>query len=137
MDTLRNPARLCTSSAPPTAACAHHTQTSESKETWCAAPWFTRLKAVLRRIKLAAIRHTKGLLRGLPLGPARCGNMVHVDVKKLGKILAGDGWRGLGRAVGGRNSNADKSSGVVSRYRNPIRGYHCVHTAIDGHSRLA
>ncbi len=69
--------------------------------------------------------------------PAHCGDIVHIDVKKLGKIPAGGGWRMLGRTVGGRNSNADKSSGVFSKYRNPVRGYHCLHTAIDGHSRLA
>ncbi|GAC1395936.1 MAG: hypothetical protein NVS4B6_13420 [Mycobacterium sp.] len=40
---------------------------------------------------------------------------VHVDVKKLGKIPAGGGWRMLGRTVGNRNSQADKSSGRHSK----------------------
>ena len=65
------------------------------------------------------------------------GDLVHVDVKKLGKIPAGGGWRMLGRTVGNHNSNTDKSSGVFSKYRNPVRGYHFLHTAIDAHSRLA
>ncbi|MGW4743174.1 IS481 family transposase, partial [Nocardia xishanensis] len=65
------------------------------------------------------------------------GDMVHVDVKKLGKIPAGGGWRMLGRTVGGRNSQADKSSGVFNAYRQPVRGYHFLHTALDDHSRLA
>jgi transposase InsO family protein len=66
-----------------------------------------------------------------------CGDLVHVDVKKLGKIPAGGGWRMLGRTVGNRNSQADKSSGRRSRHHNPLRGHHFLHTAIDAHSRLA
>jgi hypothetical protein len=69
--------------------------------------------------------------------PTRCGDLVHIDVKKLGKIPAGGGWRMIGRSRGQRNSQADKTSGVISRHHNPVRGYHCLHTAIDGHSRLA
>jgi transposase-like protein len=69
--------------------------------------------------------------------PARCGDMVHIDVKKLGKIPAGGGWRMLGRSVGNRNSKADRSSGRTSKYRNPLHGHHFLHTALDGHSRLA
>jgi transposase InsO family protein len=69
--------------------------------------------------------------------PARCGDLVHVDVKKLGKIPAGGGWRLRGRAVGNRNAQADKSSGQLNVHGNPVRGYHFLHTAIDGHSRLA
>jgi transposase InsO family protein len=69
--------------------------------------------------------------------PARCGDMVHIDVKKLGKIPAGGGWRMLGRHQGNRNRWGDKSSGKKNKYYNPRRGYHYLHTAIDGHSRLA
>jgi transposase InsO family protein len=66
----------------------------------------------------------------------RPGDLVHVDVKKLGKIPAGGGWRMLGRTIGNRNSQADKT-GVTNKYRQPLRGYHFLHTAIDAHSRLA
>jgi transposase InsO family protein len=69
--------------------------------------------------------------------PAACGDMVHVDVKKLGKIPAGGGWRMVGRTAGNRNSFADKGDGQRSRHGDPLRGYHFLHTAIDGHSRLA
>jgi transposase InsO family protein len=50
------------------------------------------------------------------------GAMIHVDVKKLGKIPPGGGWRVHGRseAVRGRGN-----------------GYDFVHTAIDDHTRLA
>jgi transposase InsO family protein len=66
----------------------------------------------------------------------RPGDLVHVDVKKLGKIPAGGGWRMLGRTVGNRNAQADKSSGLLSNNRHPLRGHHFLHTALDGHSRL-
>ncbi|MFF0494758.1 IS481 family transposase [Nocardia sp. NPDC004068] len=65
------------------------------------------------------------------------GDLIHVDVKKLGKIPAGGGWRMLGRTAGGRNAQADKSSGRYNAYRQPIRGYHFLHTALDDHSRVA
>ncbi len=66
---------------------------------------------------------------------ARCGDLVHVDIKKLGKIPAGGGWRMLGRAAGKRNAQADKT-GVTNKYRQPVRGYHFIHSALDAHSRL-
>jgi transposase InsO family protein len=65
-----------------------------------------------------------------------CGDLVHVDVKKLGKIPDGGGWRILGRAQGNRNSWADKSTGRRSRHGDPLRGHHFLHSAIDAHSRL-
>lgn len=51
------------------------------------------------------------------------GDLVHVDVKKLGRIPDGGGHRTLGRARGNRNR-----SGV---------GHIYLHSAIDDHSRLA
>lgn len=65
----------------------------------------------------------------------RPGELVHVDIKKLGKIPDGGGWRMLGRAVGARNSQAHPAP--RNKHRNPIIGYHYLHTAIDDHSRLA
>lgn len=50
------------------------------------------------------------------------GSLVHVDVKKLGRIPDGGGWRAHGR------SGAVRGRGV---------GYDYVHAAIDDHSRLA
>ncbi|MGE2738066.1 IS481 family transposase, partial [Mycolicibacterium vaccae] len=66
---------------------------------------------------------------------AACGDLVHVDVKKLGKIPAGGGWRMLGRSAGKRNSQADKT-GTLNKHHQPLRGYHFIHTALDAHSRL-
>ena len=69
--------------------------------------------------------------------PLACGDMVHIDVKKLGKIPAGGGWRMLGKTAGKHNARADRSSGLRDKYGKAVRGYHFLHTAIDGHSRLA
>jgi hypothetical protein len=65
------------------------------------------------------------------------GELVHLDVKKLGRIPAGGGHRFLGRAAGGRNRQADRSSGRTSRHRNPLHGHSFIHAAVDDHSRLA
>ncbi|MDN5588430.1 MAG: IS481 family transposase, partial [Brevibacterium sp.] len=53
------------------------------------------------------------------------GDLVHVDVKKLGRIPDGGGWRTLGKAVGVKN----KKKSV------PV-GYSFLHSAIDDHSRV-
>ena len=94
---------------------------------------------VLTRYRLAKLqwldRATGRAIRRME--SVRCGDMVHVDVKKLGKIPAGGGWRMLGRTIGNHNTKADKSSGRRSKYGDPLHGHHFLHTAIDGHSRLA
>jgi transposase InsO family protein len=51
------------------------------------------------------------------------GDLVHVDIKKLGRIPDGGGWR-----INGRNRRPNRTRG---------QGYGYVHTAIDDHSRLA
>jgi transposase-like protein len=67
----------------------------------------------------------------------RPGQLIHIDVKKLGNIPAGGGHRFLGRPAGKRNRQADRSSGQVSRYRNSLTGHGFIHAAVDDHSRLA
>jgi transposase InsO family protein len=58
---------------------------------------------------------------------ARPGELVHVDVKKIGRLRDGGGWRVLGR-----------DSLEHRRARNATRvGYEYVHAAIDDHTRLA
>jgi transposase len=57
------------------------------------------------------------------------GDMVHVDIKKLGRIPDGGGHRFLGRAAGWRNKTGTPAN------RRP--GYHFIHNAVDDHSRLA
>ena len=55
---------------------------------------------------------------------AQPGELVHMDVKKLGKIPDGGGWRAHGRAAGNRD-------------RKVKIGYDYVHSLVDDHSRLA
>lgn len=59
----------------------------------------------------------------------RPGELVHVDVKKLGRLRDGGGWR-----VHGRDSL--ESRRVRARY-GPRVGFDYVHAAIDDHTRLA
>jgi transposase InsO family protein len=58
---------------------------------------------------------------------ARPGELVHVDVKKLGHIRDGGGWRAHGR---------DSAQSRAAR-SGPRVGYDYVHVAVDDHSRLA
>ncbi len=63
---------------------------------------------------------------------ARPGELLHIDVKKLGRIQGGAGWR----VHGGRqhyNSKYTDRAGVV---RHSV-GYEYVHIAVDDYSRLA
>ena len=64
------------------------------------------------------------------------GSLVHVDVKKLGNIPDGGGWRYVGRRQGSRN-RAVTPGKPNNKWRNPKLGYAFVHTIIDDHSRVA
>ncbi len=64
------------------------------------------------------------------------GDLLHVDVKKLGNIPDGGGWRFVGRSQGNRN-RATTPGKPKNEYRNPKMGYAFVHTVIDDHSRVA
>jgi transposase InsO family protein len=64
------------------------------------------------------------------------GALIHVDVKKLGNIPDGVGWRYVGRAQGKKNRAA--TAGVArSVWRDFKLGHAFVHTVIDDHSRVA
>jgi transposase InsO family protein len=68
----------------------------------------------------------------------RPGELVHVDIKKLGNIPDGGGWRKLGRDVGERNTHAHRDPARRRKvHGRPNLGYCYVHSAIDGYSRLA
>jgi transposase InsO family protein len=64
------------------------------------------------------------------------GDLLHVDVKKLGNIPDGGGWRFLGREQGGLNRTADGGR-ARSRYYNPLMRHGFIHVVLDDHSRLA
>lgn len=71
---------------------------------------------VIRASKTTAIRYER----------ERPGELVHVDVKKIGRIPDGGGWRAHGRQMG--------STGAKKRAR---IGYDYIHSMVDDHSRLA
>ena len=69
---------------------------------------------------------------------ARPGEQVHVDIKKLGNIPDGGGWRIHGRRAGSANSQAHRDPTRPRKaHGRPNIGYAHVHTAIDDHTRLA
>jgi transposase InsO family protein len=59
------------------------------------------------------------------IATSRAGELVHVDIKKLGRIPRGGGWRAHGRACVGRQHHRTKV------------GYAYVHSAVDAYSRIA
>ena len=67
------------------------------------------------------------------------GDLLHMDVKKLGKVPDGGGWRYVGREQGGRNraATAARTGAPKSKYRQPLIGTCFLHTVIDDHSRVA
>lgn len=73
-------------------------------------------REVIRTSKQTAIRYER----------ERPGELVHMDVKKLGRVPDGGGWRANGR--GGPGDNRDRRHGS---------GYDYVHSLVDDHSRLA
>ena len=84
------------------------------------APHLSRLDPItgqlIRASKTTAVRYE----RSAP------GELVHIDVKKLGRIPEGGGWKAHGRAMG---STAERKRATV--------GYDYVHSLVDNHSRLA
>jgi transposase InsO family protein len=62
---------------------------------------------------------------------ARPGDMIHIDVKKLGRIPQGGGWRTHGRA------SAQHRAAERAKTRGVRAGYVYLHSAVDDHSRLA
>lgn len=59
------------------------------------------------------------------------GHMVHLDVKKVGRIPEGGGWRAHGRhSAQNRQAQRAKKAGARA-------GYVYLHSIIDGYSRLA
>ncbi|RKT02941.1 transposase IS481 family protein [Streptomyces sp. 3211.6] len=80
---------------------------------------------ILTRFGLARLTHldraTGAVIRRYER--ERPGELVHVDVKKLGNIPDGGGHKTLGRQAGRKNRSS--------------AGYSYIHTAVDDHSRLA
>ncbi|SEF18002.1 IS481 family transposase [Jiangella alba] len=65
------------------------------------------------------------------------GDLIHVDIKKLGRIPDGGGWRMFGRgSEQARRANA-AADHAARAGASPSRGYVYLHHAVDDHSRLA
>ena len=91
------------------------------------------VSAVLRRIGLGKLSR---------LGPeepvrryerSRPGELIHIDVKKLGRIVGGAGHRMVGPKARHRHSRRRDGSGV----RRLAVGWECVHVCVDDATRLA
>jgi len=71
---------------------------------------------LIRASKTTAVRYER----------ERPGELVHMDVKKIGRIPDGGGWRAHGREMG---STGERKRRLV--------GYDYVHSVVDDHCRLA
>ncbi|MFI7585433.1 IS481 family transposase [Kocuria sp. M1N1S27] len=71
---------------------------------------------VIRASKTTAVRYER----------EHPGELVHMDVKKLGRVPDGGGWRAHGRG-----------SASITRDRSTRVGFDYVHSVVDDHSRLA
>ena len=78
--------------------------------------------AVLRRAELHRLDAFVAKVRVRRYEWPAAGDLVHLDIKRLGRIPEGGGWRNLGR----RLANAVKRRA----------GYEYCHVAVDDHSRL-
>lgn len=94
--------------------------------------------AVLVRCRLNRLSHID-IRTGEPIRRYehdRPGSLIHVDVKKLGNIPTGGGWRFVGRSQGKKNRTATPGA-CRSPRRDVLLGHAFVHTVIDDHSRVA
>jgi transposase InsO family protein len=71
---------------------------------------------LIRASKTTAIRYERD----------RPGELVHMDVKKLGRIPPGGGWKAHGRQMGS-----------TSKRKKTKIGFDYIHSVVDDHSRLA
>ncbi len=132
-----------------TAARAAHQLSLKMRSSNCAAPvgggqdWIgaelglpaRTISAILRRHQLPYLRDcdplTGDVIRSskataVRYERARPGELIHMDVKKIGRIPDGGGWKAHGRA---------KSRSAAQR--NARIGFDYVHSVVDDHSRLA
>ena len=95
--------------------------------------------AVLVRCRLHRLRHVD-VRTGEPIRRyehAYPGAMIHVDVKKLGNIPDGGGWRMVGKQQGDRNRSATPGKERSPRHSGVLMRHAFVHTVIDDNSRVA
>ncbi|HEX6443528.1 MAG TPA: IS481 family transposase [Streptosporangiales bacterium] len=94
--------------------------------------------AVLVRCRLNRLSHLDRAT-GEPIRRyehAAPGDLLHVDVKKLGNVPDGGGWRYVGRAQGLRHRSMTAGKPKNAHYHRKM-GTAFVHTVLDDHSRVA
>jgi len=89
------------------------------------------VSGILTRIGLGRLGRL-GLEPAVRYERSRPGELVHVDVKKLGRIVGGAGWR----VRGGRQHYTPRRTDAAGVPRGTA-GYEYVHIAVDDYSRLA
>jgi transposase InsO family protein len=89
------------------------------------------VSGLLRRAGMGRLGRI-GLERPIRYQRSRPGELVHIDVKKLGRIEGGAGWRVRDRKQHHNPTYTD----AAGRRRNTV-GWEYVHVAIDDYSRLA
>jgi transposase InsO family protein len=97
--------------------------------------------AVLVRCRLNRLTHVDRVT-GEPIRRyehANPGDLIHVDVKKLGKVPDGGGWRYVGKQQGYTNRSATvrRTGTPRTKHYNPLIGTCYLHTVIDDYSRVA
>jgi transposase InsO family protein len=96
--------------------------------------------AVLVRCRINRLTHIDRAI-GEPIRRyehERPGDLIHVDVKKLGRVPDGGGWRYLGRQLGEKHRSATAArTGSRNKYGHAVVGTCFLHTVIDDHSRVA
>jgi transposase InsO family protein len=90
------------------------------------------VSGILRRLGLGRMGRI-GLEQPLRYERARPGELVHVDVKRLGRIQGGAGKR----VSGGLRKHYNRARSDAEGRRRLTVGWEFVHIAIDDHSRLA
>jgi transposase InsO family protein len=99
---------------------------------------------VLERYRMPLLAHLDRAT-GLPVRkpkPVRYeaaapGDLVHVDIKKLGRIPDGGGWRAFGRGSEQHRRAHAATDRAARQGASASRGYVFLHHAVDDHSRLA
>lgn len=83
--------------------------------------------AVLRRHGLSRLDHLdRPTAIPVRYERERPGELIHIDVKKLGRVRQGGGWKMLGRTTETRHGRTGRPG-----------GYDYLHVAVDDHSRYA
>ena len=91
------------------------------------------VSAVLKRIGLGKLSRLEPEEPVRRYERSRPGELIHIDVKKLGRIVGGAGHRVLGRQGQRRNPARLDAAGIARK----SVGWECVHVCVDDATRMA